>query len=102
MPVTTPRRPSGSGGTQRLLEIGDITVHPVTKDRIDDWLRFFDHDGFAGNPDWASCYCLEPHVPATPEHPERAGARHGRPWPSDLAAASPSAISPTLNDGMKV
>jgi GNAT superfamily N-acetyltransferase len=61
-----------TGGTERLSEIGTITVHPVTKDRIDDWLRFFDHDAFAGNPDWASCYCLEPHVPATPEHPERA------------------------------
>ena len=61
-----------TGGTERLTEIADITVHPVTKERIDDWLRFFDHDGFAGNPDWASCYCLEPHVPASPEHPERA------------------------------
>jgi GNAT superfamily N-acetyltransferase len=61
-----------TGRTERLPEIADITVHPVTEDRIDDWLQFFDHDGFAGNPDWASCYCLEPHVPATPEHPERA------------------------------
>ena len=61
-----------TGGTERLSKIGDITVHPVTEDRINDWLRFFDHDGFAGNADWASCYCLEPHVPATPEHPERA------------------------------
>src|SRR5262249_728963 len=60
-----------TGGTERLSEIGEITVHPVTSDRIDDWLRFFDHDGFADNPDWASCHCLEPHVPATPEHPER-------------------------------
>jgi GNAT superfamily N-acetyltransferase len=58
--------------TERIPEVADITVYPVSKDRIDDWLRFFDHDGFAGNPDWASCYCLEPHVPATPEHPERA------------------------------
>ena len=56
--------------TERLAEIAEITVHPVTE-RVDDWLRFFDHDGFAGNPDWASCYCLEPHVPATPEQPER-------------------------------
>ena len=61
-----------TGGTERLSEIADITVHQVTPDRIDDWLRFFDHDGFAGNPDWASCYCLEPHVPGTPEQPERA------------------------------
>jgi len=60
-----------TGATERLPAIGDITLHPVTESRIDDWLRFFDHDGFAGNPDWASCYCLEPHVPATPEQPER-------------------------------
>jgi GNAT superfamily N-acetyltransferase len=39
---------------------------------VGDWLRLFDHDGFADNPDWASCYCLEPHVPATPDLPERA------------------------------
>jgi GNAT superfamily N-acetyltransferase len=57
--------------TERLLDIGEITVHPVTEDRIDDWLHFFDHDGFAGNPDWASCYCREPHDPGTEEEPER-------------------------------
>lgn len=61
-----------TGGTERLAEIGAITVHPVTEDRVDDWLRFFDHDAFAGNPDWAACYCLEPHLPATPDQPERA------------------------------
>jgi GNAT superfamily N-acetyltransferase len=61
-----------SGNTERRSEIGQITIHPVTADRIDDWLQFFDHDGFAGNPDWASCYCLEPHEPATSENPERA------------------------------
>jgi GNAT superfamily N-acetyltransferase len=61
-----------TGGTERLSEIGDVTVHPVTEDRVDDWQRFFDHDAFAGNPDWASCYCLEPHAPTTPEEPERA------------------------------
>ena len=60
-----------TGATERLSEIGGVTVQPVTEDRVDDWLRFFDHDGFAGNPDWASCYCLEPHVPATNEQPER-------------------------------
>ena len=60
-----------TGSTERLAEIADVTVQPVTDDRVDDWLRFFDHDGFAGNPDWASCYCLEPHVPAPSEQPER-------------------------------
>lgn len=61
-----------TGGTERRSEIGEVRVHPVTEDRVEDWLRFFDHDAFAGNPDWASCYCLVPHVPATPEQPERA------------------------------
>ena len=60
-----------TGGTERLSEIAEITVHPVTRERIEDWVRYFDHDAFAGNPDWASCYCLEPHIPAQPEHPER-------------------------------
>ena len=52
-----------TGGTERLSEIGEVTVHPVTEDRIDDWLQFFDQDAFAGNPGWASCYCLEPYDP---------------------------------------
>lgn len=76
-----------TGGTDRVPEIGDITVHPVTKDRIDDWLRLFDHDAFADNPDWASCYCLEPHEPATPEQPERA-------WRDSRAT-----MAARLNDG---
>jgi GNAT superfamily N-acetyltransferase len=61
-----------TGPIERLPEIGGIAIHPVTRQRIGDWLRFFDHDAFADNPDWASCYCLEPHVPATPDLPERA------------------------------
>src|SRR4029450_13763127 len=60
-----------TGGTERLPEIGDVTIYPASEDRVGDWLQFFDHDAFAGNPDWASCYCLEPHVTATPEPPER-------------------------------
>ena len=60
-----------TGDTERLSEMDAVTIQPVTTERINDWLRFFDHDAFAGNPDWASCYCLEPHVPATPEQPER-------------------------------
>ncbi len=61
-----------TGATERLDEIGEVTVHPVTVDRIDDWLDFFDRDAFAGNPDWASCYCLEPHLSGSEEEPERA------------------------------
>lgn len=60
-----------TGGTVRKDEIGEIAISPVTVDSIDDWLQFFDHDAFAGNPDWAECYCLEPHMPPTADNPER-------------------------------
>jgi GNAT superfamily N-acetyltransferase len=68
-----------TGSTERLSELPDITIHPMTTDRVADWLQFFDRDAFAGNVDWASCYCLEPHVPATPDQPER-------PWRESRAA----------------
>jgi len=50
-----------TGSTERLPSIGSVEVHPVTEDRIDDWLDLFDHDVFAGYPQWSSCYCSEPH-----------------------------------------
>ncbi len=56
-----------TGGTERLTEIGGITVHPVTEERLDDWLRFFDNEAFADNPEEGSCYCLSPHDPETDE-----------------------------------
>lgn len=51
-----------TGGSERLPSIETPIVHPVTRDRVDDWLSFFDHDAFVGMPEWADCYCLEPHV----------------------------------------
>lgn len=60
-----------SGPTERVLSIGSIEVHPVTEERIGDWLRLFDHDAFPDNPDWGSCYCLHPHTGDVPERPWR-------------------------------
>lgn len=51
-----------TGSAERLEAIGEITVHRVTEDRIDDWLDFFDHHAFVGTPEWAACYCIEPHA----------------------------------------
>ncbi|SFH46913.1 Acetyltransferase (GNAT) family protein [Actinopolymorpha cephalotaxi] len=51
-----------TGSTERLDTIGAVTVHPVSAARIPDWLSFFDHDVFAGNPVDAVCYCTGPHV----------------------------------------
>lgn len=51
-----------TGDSERLEVVENIEIHPVTSDRIDDWQRFFDHEAFVGTPEWAACYCLEPHV----------------------------------------
>ena len=50
-----------AGPTERLESIGEVEVHPVTEDRIDDWLAFFDNDALADIPQYTSCYCFEPH-----------------------------------------
>jgi GNAT superfamily N-acetyltransferase len=58
-----------TGPSERLPAIGEVVVHPVDDSRLDDWARFFDHDAFVGKPEWAACYCLEPHV-RVPDEPE--------------------------------
>ncbi|HEX5631110.1 MAG TPA: GNAT family N-acetyltransferase [Acidimicrobiia bacterium] len=60
-----------SQDTARLPVIGDLTIHPVTEDRLADWFDLFDHRGFAGNPGWAACYCREPHDPPSDDEPEK-------------------------------
>jgi hypothetical protein len=42
-----------TGSVQRRSEIGDVTVHPVTLDRVGDWLRSFDHDARAAERPWS-------------------------------------------------
>ena len=57
-----------TGSADRLDEIGEVEVHAVTEDRIDDWLALFDFDMSVGTPQNSGCYCLEPHevVPGEP------------------------------------
>lgn len=52
-----------TGATERLEKIGDVTTVPAGVERLDDILSFFDHDAFAGMPEWAACYCLYHHLP---------------------------------------
>lgn len=59
-----------TGPSEHLEELGELTIHPVTEDRLDDWATFFDRDAFVGNPEWAGCYCLEPHVAVPGGHDE--------------------------------
>lgn len=67
-----------TGPSDRLTERGDLTIHPVTEDRLDDWAAFFfGHEAFVGNPEWAACYCLEPPV-ASRGAPQEVDVRHWR------------------------
>lgn len=50
-----------TGPSERLGSIGEVEIRRVTAEAIDDWLNFFDREAFVGKPEWASCYCLEPH-----------------------------------------
>lgn len=34
-----------------------IEVHPLSPERLPDFLAFFDGDAFSDNPKWSSCYC---------------------------------------------
>jgi GNAT superfamily N-acetyltransferase len=58
-----------TGPSERLPDIGEVATHPVDDRRLDDWAHFFDHDAFVGKPEWAGCYCLEPHVAVPDDHP---------------------------------
>jgi GNAT superfamily N-acetyltransferase len=42
----------------RVEALGRVEVHPLTPERRDDFLRFFDTEAFADNPVWANCYCM--------------------------------------------
>lgn len=66
-----------TGDSERLPTISAPMIEPVTCDRIGDWLDFFDHDAFVGRPEWAACYCLEPHVRPAPGKEEEVEVR---PW----------------------
>ena len=39
----------------------NIDIHPLSTDRLNDYLRFFDGVAFADHPEWSQCYCLAFH-----------------------------------------
>ncbi len=50
-----------TGESARVDALGEVAIHPVTEDRIEDWLSFFERDAFVTAPHLAQCYCLAPH-----------------------------------------
>ena len=94
-PATTPRRASDSPGTQNDCRDRRVTVHPVSEDRVGDWLRFFDHEPLPATPIGPRAIASNPTYRRRPSNLSAHGARRGRPWPSDFGAAGPSDISRT-------
>jgi ribosomal protein S18 acetylase RimI-like enzyme len=52
-------------------------MRPLTPERVDDYLRYFDGPALADNPAWSRCYCLSYHLPAGPvEFDERSASQN--------------------------
>ena len=46
-----------------MNETKDYVIRELSPSLLEDYLSFFDHDAFADNPRWASCYCYFHHAP---------------------------------------
>ncbi len=65
----------------------ELEIRPLTPERLEDYLAFFDRDAFTDNEHWAGCYCYFNHFPGTQEQwMERTGAQN-RAAVSDLVVA---------------
>jgi GNAT superfamily N-acetyltransferase len=62
----------------------DLEIRPLGPERLDEFLQFFDREGFRDNPFWASCYCMEAHFTGTPEEWNRRTAEQNRRNKSEL------------------
>ncbi len=58
---------------------GEVTIQPLTPDRQQDFLDYFDRDAFVDNPGWASCYCYYYRFPGTQEEWNRRTSEDNRP-----------------------
>ncbi len=41
-----------------MTETEKVLVRELSKDRLDEFLRFFDNEAFSNNPWWKGCYCM--------------------------------------------
>jgi len=59
--------------------MSNLVVQPLCPARVDDYLRFFDHErgpAFADNAEWAKCYCHFYEVPCAIEWPSLTAAEN--------------------------
>jgi ribosomal protein S18 acetylase RimI-like enzyme len=57
--------PEARAELARMPEIGRVEIHDLTRERLDDYLHFFDEEAFRDYPAWSNCYCSETHLPNT-------------------------------------
>ena len=54
-----------------------LQFRALSPDRLDDYLRFFDHRAFTDNPRWSGCYCYFPlHDPSKTDWQARTSAQN--------------------------
>lgn len=58
-------RPAWDGSTRTLR--APCAIRPVTAETTDEFVSFFQGEGFMDNPLWATCYCLFPNFTGTNE-----------------------------------
>ena len=75
--VAARSRMSEWDGTRETLSNAP-EIRPLTPERRDDWLRFFDRDAFMDNPMWADCYCMFYRFSGTNEEWEHRTAKENR------------------------
>jgi len=68
--------------------MGEPVIRELTPELLEDYLKFFDHDAFADNPDWAGCYCMYYHFSGTDEE-----------WFARTASDNRAAISDLIRNG---
>lgn len=56
----------------------NLDIKPLSPDRLEDFLYFFDTVGFSDNPDWSSCYCRYYHFTGTREDWAAASGKENR------------------------
>jgi ribosomal protein S18 acetylase RimI-like enzyme len=79
------RRTSGWDG-HRVPLSASPELRPLTPERADDYLRYFDGPAFADNPVWSRCYCLSYHLPPGPVDFDERPAAQNRAEKAELIA----------------
>lgn len=79
--------PEAAAAIRRLDAVGEVQVHALTPERLDDLLAFFDGPAFADNPSWGFCYCYNWRFGGSEaEAAERVPADNRRDMAGDVAA----------------